>query len=186
MRTLRRHSTAAFLTRISMQLGRFHQLTPERLVSRRSFLRNAVLGSVSVALLGGIGGFIRFFWNNKTGAFGGEIPVPLNLVPSVSEAPYRNQGGKFYIINNEDGALALYWKCPHLGCTVPWNESEDQWHCPCHGSIYNRHGERVAGPAPRPMDLMPMRVEGSNVIVDTGTIIQRSKWEPEQSLVLPS
>lgn len=186
MRTLERHSTAAFLTRISMQLGRFHRFTPERLVSRRSFLRNAVLGSASVALLGSIGGFIRFFWNNKTGAFGGEIPVPLNLVPPVSEAPYRNQRGKFYIINNDDGALALYWKCPHLGCTVPWNEPEDQWHCPCHGSIYNRHGERVAGPAPRPMDLMPMRVEGSNVIVDTGTIIQRSKWEPEQSLVLPS
>jgi cytochrome b6-f complex iron-sulfur subunit len=175
---------ASIISRLVMMLSRFHQLTPQRLVSRRAFLRNAVLGSVgaSLALIGG--GFVAFFWNNKTGAFGGEIPVPLTLVPAVGEAPYRNQGGKFYIINNEDGALAIYWKCVHLGCTVPWNDAEGDFHCPCHGSVYDRFGERIAGPAPRPLDLFPMRVDGNNVIVNTdpeGAIV-RDSYDPSQAL----
>jgi len=177
---------ASIIGKLVVVLSRFHQVTPQRLVSRRSFLRNAVLGSVGVSLVGVTGGFVTFFWPNKTGAFGGEIPVPLELIPPVGEAPYRNQGGKFYIINNEDGALAVYWKCVHLGCTVPWEEGSDQWICPCHGSVYNRVGERVAGPAPRPLDLFPMTIDGNNVIVNTdpdGAII-RSSYDPEQALKL--
>jgi cytochrome b6-f complex iron-sulfur subunit len=177
---------ASIISRLVLLLSRFHQLTPQRLVSRRAFLRNAVLGSVGVVTALSAGSFVAFFWNNKTGAFGGEIPVPLELVPPVGEAPYRNQGGKFYIINNEDGALAIYWKCVHLGCTVPWNEDNDQFICPCHGSVYNRVGERVAGPAPRPLDLFPMIVDGSNVIVNTdpeGAIV-RSSYDPSQALKL--
>jgi cytochrome b6-f complex iron-sulfur subunit len=183
-RTLTGLLLASIISRLMMMLSRFHQLTPQRLVSRRAFLRNAVLGSVgaSLALIGG--GFVAFFWNNKTGAFGGEIPVPLDLVPEVGAAPYRNQGGKFYIINNEDGALAIYWKCVHLGCTVPWSDENDQFICPCHGSVYDRVGERVAGPAPRPLDLFPMVVDGNNVIVNTdpeGAIV-RDSYEPSQAL----
>ena len=175
---------SSIVVRLAVLLIRFHEHRGSRLVSRRAFLRNAVLGSVVVVGLEVLGGFVYFFWPNKTGAFGREITVPLDLVPPAGDAPYRNQTGKFYIITNDDGSLALYWKCTHLGCTVPWSPPEDMWHCPCHGSIYNRHGERVAGPAPRPLDLMLMRVEGNNVIVDTGTIIQRSQWEPDQSVQL--
>ncbi|MDQ3548902.1 MAG: Rieske 2Fe-2S domain-containing protein [Chloroflexota bacterium] len=185
-RTLVGLALASIISKLFVALGRFHQVTPQRLVSRRSFLRNAVLGSVGVSLMGVAGGFVTFFWPNKTGAFGGEIPVPLDLVPPVGEAPYRNQGGKFYIINNEDGALAVYWKCVHLGCTVPWDDGSDQWVCPCHGSVYNRVGERVAGPAPRPLDLFPMTVDGSNLIVNTdpqGAIV-RSSYDPSQALKL--
>ena len=177
---------ASIISRLVIILSRFHQLTPQRLVSRRAFLRNAVLGSVGVVSALSAGSFVAFFWNNKTGAFGGEIPVPLELVPPVGEAPYRNQGGKFYIINNEDGALAIYWKCVHLGCTVPWNEDNDQFICQCHGSVYNRVGERVAGPAPRPLDLFPMTIDGSNVIVNTdpeGAIV-RSSYDPSQAVKL--
>lgn len=170
--------------RLAALLSRFHEQRRSRLVSRRAFLRNAVLGSVVIVGLEVLVGFAYFFWPNKTGAFGRDITVPLDLVPPTGDPPYRNQTGKFFIITNDDGSLALYWKCPHLGCTVPWSPPEDMWHCPCHGSIFNRHGERVAGPAPRPMDLMPMRVEGNNVIVETGTIIQRSEWQPEQSVML--
>ena len=143
-----------------------------------------VLGSVVVAGLEVRGGFVYFFWPNKTGAFGREITVTLDVVPPAGDAPYRNQTGKFFIIPNDGGSLALYRKCPHLGCTVPWSPPEDMWHCPCHGSIYNWHGERIAGPTPRPMDLMPMRVAGNTIIVDTGTIIQRSEWTSEQSIQL--
>lgn len=163
-----------------------HSAGPRR-VTRRSFLRNTVLGSVGVVLLQAAGGFVYFFWPNKTGAFGGEIGVPAAAIPAVGGTPYRNQAGRFYIINNDDGALALYWKCPHLGCTVPWNEGAGQFQCPCHGSIYDRFGILLAGPAPRPMDLMPITVQpDGTVIVNTNpnVLVQRSEYSPDQATPL--
>lgn len=71
------------------------------------------------------------------------------------------------------GIVALYQKCPHLGCRVP-NCVTSQWfECPCHGSKYNQVGEKRGGPAPRGMDRFAVEVgaDGS-LTVDTGTIIQ--------------
>ena len=68
--------------------------------------------------------------------------------------------------------LALYHKCVHLGCRVPWCQSSQWFECPCHGSKYNKWGEWVGGPAPRGLDRFPASVDGAgNVIVDTGTVI---------------
>jgi cytochrome b6-f complex iron-sulfur subunit len=86
-----------------------------------------------------------------------------------------------------EGLLALYWKCVHLGCTVPWKPDEEfqgnagVFHCPCHGSIYLRTGQNVAGPAPRPLDLMEIELTGDKVVVNTGKITQRVQYVPEQT-----
>lgn len=173
---------AMVLSRVgTLTRGLQHNTT--RSYTRRTFVRNTVLGGVGIVLLQAAAGFASFFWPLKTGAFGTEVIVPASAIPPVGEAPYRDQAGKFYIISNDDGTLALYWKCTHLGCTVPWNEAEGQWHCPCHGSVFDRHGVRVAGPAPRPMDLMAMSVDpNGNVIVNTGDITERSEFRPEQAV----
>ena len=52
----------------------------------------------------------------------------------------------------EQGIVALYQKCVHLGCKVPWCETSQWFECPCHGSKYNRVGEKQGGPAPRGLD----------------------------------
>ncbi|MCL6645912.1 MAG: Rieske 2Fe-2S domain-containing protein, partial [Dehalococcoidia bacterium] len=102
--------------------------------------------------------------------------------------------GKFWLVNlngpegdvlqvgGTGGLLALYWKCPHLGCTVPWNPAFNGagvnfpgiigwFRCPCHGSTYSNAGIRVFGPAPRPMDTMAIRVNSDgSVSVNTGQI----------------
>lgn len=181
LRTLFGLALAPLVGRMAGLLGRFQHGEPKR-VPRRMFLRNVLLGSVGVATLNLTGGFLIFFWPLKTSQFGGAINVPATAVPPPGEEPLRVQDGKFWLINNEDGLLALYWKCPHLGCTVPWNQGADQFQCPCHGSIYDRHGVLISGPAPRPMDLMAVTVEGGNVIVNTGQITERSDWTPEQSV----
>src|SRR5829696_5829843 len=104
------------LTRIAALLSRLQGGRSMQRVTRRSFLRNTVLGAVGVNLLAIVGGSVYFAWPNKIGAFGGKITVPATALPAPGGDPYVNQAGKFYIINNEpDGALALYWKCVHLG-----------------------------------------------------------------------
>ena len=52
----------------------------------------------------------------------------------------------------EQGYVALYQKCVHLGCRVPWCQTSQWFECPCHGSKYNRVGEKRGGPAPRGLD----------------------------------
>ena len=92
--------------------------------SRRDFLRWTVAGASAFFLAEAAAGFVAFFWPNKIGAFGSKITVPAANIPKVGADPIVDRDGKFWLINNEDGALALYWKCVHLGCTVPWNATE--------------------------------------------------------------
>ncbi|HEX5095947.1 MAG TPA: Rieske 2Fe-2S domain-containing protein, partial [Acidimicrobiia bacterium] len=70
----------------------------------------------------------------------------------------------------EQGIVALYQKCVHLGCRVPFCESSQWFECPCHGSKYNRVGEKTAGPAPRGLDHWPALIEGETVTIDTGGV----------------
>lgn len=185
LRTLVGIVLVPIIGRLAAAVARLQGHGAMKRVTRRSFLRNALLGSVGVVLLEVAGGFVAFAWNNKTGKFGSKITVPKSALPAVGADPYRDQAGKFYIINNEDGALALYWKCVHLGCTVPWNAGEGDFHCPCHGSVYDRHGVRIAGPAPRPLDLMDLEVDANgNAIVNTGKITVRHEYTPDQAVKL--
>jgi cytochrome b6-f complex iron-sulfur subunit len=162
--------------RVLSLLVRLHLVSaPEaQKVTRRGFIRNATLGSTAIitTMLGA--GTIRFWWPNKTGAFGSAIPVSAAAIPAPDATPYLNAPGKFFVVHTKDGILALYRKCPHLGCTVPWAEGSHQFRCPCHGSIYAYDGSKVGGPTPRGLDLMAVTVESSgDIIVDTGAIKQR-------------
>lgn len=88
--------------------------------------------------------------------------------------------GRFYILRTVDGLLALWHRCTHLGCAVPWVEEEDQFHCPCHGSLFNKVGEVTGGPAPRPLDIFPVTITNGEVWVDTGNPIQRTRFDSSQ------
>lgn len=91
------------------------------------------------------------------------------------------QKGRFYIARLEDGGfLALWQRCTHLGCTVPWRDEQALFHCPCHSSIFTPLGEVVSGPAPRPLDLFPIEVVEGEIVVDTSRPIQRETYDPSQ------
>ena len=72
----------------------------------------------------------------------------------------------------ESGVVAIYQKCPHLGCRVPSCVPSQWFECPCHGSQYNQVGEKKGGPAPRGMDRFAVSVVEGVLTVDTGTILQ--------------
>ncbi|KAF3776244.1 Cytochrome b6-f complex iron-sulfur subunit [Nymphaea thermarum] len=61
-------------------------------------------------------------------------------------------GEPTYLILDNDKTLAKFAInaiCTHLGCIVPWEESENKFMCPCHGSQYDSQGKVVQGPAPQ-------------------------------------
>jgi glycine/D-amino acid oxidase-like deaminating enzyme/nitrite reductase/ring-hydroxylating ferredoxin subunit len=58
-------------------------------------------------------------------------------------AVYRDPQGDYH------GVSAV---CPHLGCIVAWNNSEQSWDCPCHGSRFDYEGAILQGPALKPLE----------------------------------
>ena len=68
--------------------------------------------------------------------------------------------------------LALWRKCPHLGCQVPQLCEESQWfECLCHGSKYTVLGEKRDGPAPRGMDGFPVFLVDGSYVVNTAEVV---------------
>jgi cytochrome b6-f complex iron-sulfur subunit len=89
--------------------------------------------------------------------------------------------GKFYLARLDDGGfLALSRRCTHLGCTVPWDPDEHRFACPCHASAFDIHGTVLNPPAPRPLDLYPVRIENGIVKVNIHRPIRRSSFESGQ------
>ncbi len=99
--------------------------------------------------------------------------------PSGSVTPDRVN--RLYIVREEDGGfLALSLTCPHLGCSVLWNEEKLQFDCPCHSSAFDRRGLVLSSPAPRPLDYLPLIIEQGKVKVDLSHVTKRKKFEPTQ------
>lgn len=70
-----------------------------------------------------------------------------------------------YVLPSPDGLKVLSAVCPHLGCTVPWKEQENNFVCPCHLGVFDAQGKRTAGPPPRDMDVLQSKVENGTLKV---------------------
>ena len=162
------------------------QTQPWVSLSRREFL--GLLWGLSLAGLFGQAavGLLNFFKPRpQTGKFGGIVIAgnPEEFKPGTVS---HIQQGRFYISRLEDGGvLALWQRCTHLGCTVPWREAEGQFHCPCHSSLFDRRGELTGGPAPRPLDIFPIVLVEGKLVVDTSHPIQRTEFDLSQVFYLP-
>jgi len=150
-------------------------------INRRQFLGIAWL--TSLAVLGGqtLAALLRFIQPVSASGFGGIVRA--GKVDEFTPGSINHiKAGRFYLYRLNDGSfLALWQKCTHLGCSVPFAESENQFHCPCHGSMFDKTGQVVGGPAPRPLDLFPVTIRNGEVFVDTGNPIQRDKFDPGQT-----
>jgi cytochrome b6-f complex iron-sulfur subunit len=148
-------------------------------VSRRDFLKLA-WGAAGLLALVEAGGVALSFFSPRTaeGRFGGVFEVgAVDDFPPGSVTPFN--AGRFYLVRMEDGGfLALYRKCTHLGCAVPWNQAEQKFICPCHASAFERDGQVLNPPAPRPLDRFLVTIVDGMVRVDTGAPIQRDRPGP--------
>jgi cytochrome b6-f complex iron-sulfur subunit len=90
--------------------------------------------------------------------------------------------GQFYLACLADGSfLALSRTCTHLGCSVPWDAQKNKFICPCHGSTFSMTGEVLTAPAPRPLEIYPVRIENGIVKVDVAAPQRREHFDQEQA-----
>ena len=140
-------------------------------MNRREFLTYAWGGALGlVALQAGVGLFMFMMPRFKAGEFGGVFFIgPESSLPPTSAPPDPFVAGKFWLVNTDDvGPKALYMVCTHLGCLYKWEQANNRFECPCHGSKFTREGFYIEGPAPRSLDTFLVTVEGGEVAVDTG------------------
>ena len=163
-------------------------------MTRRQFLGKAL--GITFGAFAGIQliSWLGFFYPKVSGGFGSKIDA--GRVDDLKDQIFQSDGSvipafipsaRAYVLpfNDEgqsqfsdsgtiaDGLVAVYQRCVHLGCRVPWCNTSQGFECPCHGSKYNMLGEYYAGPAPRNLDRFIVSVNSAGkFIIDTGSIIE--------------
>ncbi len=178
---------------------------PKRhVVTRRLFILGGFWSTLALALVGLMGPSLDFSWPRRVAGAARDVFVSPDRIPAPGDDPVPIPEGRFFLLNLEPGTtpngeetpgglLALWRKCPHLGCTVPWRSDftflgRTGWfRCPCHGSTYTKEGGiLVAGPAPRPMDVFPLEVQEDNSIkVSTGLTVAEKGGPENPSKTVP-
>jgi Rieske Fe-S protein len=105
--------------------------------------------------------------------FGSTAKIELGT-PTLFKATIQRQSG--WIVNDEeisayvlteDGRnfVAMSNICTHLGCRVRWINERNQFFCPCHNGVFNKEGQVVSGPPPRPLDRYEIKVENEQLLI---------------------
>ena len=167
-------------------------------VTRRHFFNLGLLTLVGFSVTAFGGACLAFLWPlQNQGGFGGQVNIgkKSNVLNGIASYPgvFYASAARAYIVPypqnpvdlakakkvykpaiyrnmSELGLVALYQRCVHLGCRVPFCVSSQWFECPCHGSKYSQVGEKKAGPAPRGLDRFYMTEAGDSLVVDTSTI----------------
>jgi len=138
--------------------------------SRRSALARLVTGGLAL-ITAGLAGLVGLVaaprstgtakrWRRAMSLFDlGKSPAAAVLAERHEDGWYETRKESVVFIDREgDGYRALSATCQHLGCRVHWDDGRQQFLCPCHGGVYDREGRVVAGPPPRPLERINVRV----------------------------
>ncbi len=161
-------------------------------LARRRFTRYALFTLLGAFTATSALATVKALYPTKITGFGTKITVGTiaEVKTTLATQGYiRSPVGRFYLLPTDqpDAAIAVYWKCKHLGCTVPppSAEAEGRIECPCHNSWYDgRTGALLKGPATHPLDIMPISLVDGNVVVDTAKVTPRESFMPSQATPL--
>jgi cytochrome b6-f complex iron-sulfur subunit len=133
-------------------------------INRREFLNYAWLASLGFLLVDFAGVSYLFAMPRfKEGEFGGTFTIgDVSELPTTGSPPVNYPKVKLWLSNTNDGLMALYKVCTHLGCLYNWNNQEGKFICPCHGSQFQANGTYIQGPAPRSLDRFVVEIQSED------------------------
>ncbi|MEW6721445.1 MAG: Rieske (2Fe-2S) protein [Thermodesulfobacteriota bacterium] len=124
---------------------------------RRGFLGAVAAGAAALASLL----FLRKFLSPRLPAKSASFSVPAAEVPRHGALVYNER--RVAVIRDETGYHAIGLSCTHLGCTVAVTPGELV--CPCHGSVFDRRGNVLKGPADKPLPRYAVEEKGDRLLV---------------------
>ena len=150
--------------------------TSQKKINRREFLNLAWLASLGFFMID-IAGITYFFAmpRFKEGEFGGVFTAGrVSELPQPGSPPVNFPKVKLWLSNTDQGVMAIYKVCTHLGCLYSWSDQENKFICPCHGSQFESNGEYIRGPAPRSLDRFAVKIVSAD-----GTILAETDEKGE-------
>ena len=174
-------------------------MSVKREYSRRSFMRRMLGAGMGLLSLEFAGGTFAFLWPNLTEGLGarlriGTVADVLAAAPEFALGhPYQVVSANSFLVNvpaaralaagepprarrpSASDMIALWRKCPHLGCMVPTLcDERKRFECRCHGSTYNILGEKLErGPASRGMDRFAVELDDDGtIVIDTREVLR--------------
>jgi menaquinol-cytochrome c reductase iron-sulfur subunit len=95
------------------------------------------------------------------------VPTQLEYVATVQDGYLESKTQKaVWAVKQANGEVTVFSPmCTHLGCGYHWDGGAHQFKCPCHGSAFDVSGRVVGGPAPRPLDALPSKVDNGRLLI---------------------
>lgn len=118
-----------------------------------------------------------------------KVGLPSDYPPGRVETRFKERFGIWLVHGQYQGQWQLYalrTVCTHLGCITIWQEGQQQFKCPCHGSGFTKDGINFEGPAPRALDRYAIRqAEDGHLEVDKTRTFQEElgQWTDPASYV---
>jgi menaquinol-cytochrome c reductase iron-sulfur subunit len=109
-------------------------------------------------------------------------PKSAEVVMSLKDGWLKSTTVKsVWLVQKNPDEIVIYSPlCTHLGCGYRWENDQKVFMCPCHGSVFSIDGQVLAGPAPRPLDTLPVKIENGRI----WTIYKEFKAGTSQKLEL--
>jgi len=93
------------------------------------------------------------------------VSFALSDLPVGSFRLFLYGGLPAIVLRTAESIRAFSLVCTHLGCTVQWQADKKEFYCPCHDGRFDEFGEVLAGPPPIPLEQIPARVEGDQILI---------------------
>jgi cytochrome b6-f complex iron-sulfur subunit len=139
---------------------------PSTEFDRRAFFTKIGLGSLGIAAAGTVVFSYEFLSPNVLYEPSAIVNVGKPDSFAVNSVTMDVNSG-IYLVRAEEGFFALSAVCTHLGCLTAWNQDLGIIACPCHGSKFTRTGEKIEGPAPKPLPWLKTSVsDEGDLMVD--------------------
>jgi len=138
---------------------------------RRAFFTKIGLGSLGIAAAGTIVFSYEYLSPNVL-----YEPSPIVNIGKPQDFALNSVtmdvNAAIYLVRADEGYFALSMVCTHLGCLTAWNQDLGIIKCPCHGSEFTRTGQKIEGPAPKPLPWLKTWVsDEGDLMVDRSTDI---------------
>lgn len=158
-------------------------LPPRPPMDRRTFLRQAGIGVLGLGAALALGGVVA---GSTIGPALKESPkmwVPTARLDALPEGAittvmlhYDVKSGIYtqptsmplLVSRSVDQIVCFNASCTHLGCIVRWDELSGRFLCACHGGAFDRQGDVLAGPPPRPLDRYQFKIDADYLLVEVG------------------
>jgi len=149
-------------------------------ISRRNFMEIAIgaIGTLMGAILGvpAIAYIVGPALEKKTATWlklgtvskiqpGTPTLFKVNVESRTGWVTSRDELSAYVLTDDGQTYIAMSNICTHLGCRARWIEERNQFFCPCHDGVFDKHGNVVSGPPPRPLDRFETKLEGNMLFI---------------------